>query len=83
MAGLKGVYERHEAYGLAELPDHLSVVLKKNGLFGEEEWEELVSLGILPALVKMLGVLEKSGNPYALVLKAVQTLLTEEVPAHA
>ncbi len=83
MAGLKGVYERQGPCGLAELPDHLAVVLKQNALFGEEEWEELASLCLLPVLAKMLGELEKNANPYALVLKAVRAVLSEEGHAHA
>lgn len=77
MAGLKGVYEKYGAFEMTELPDHLAVVLKQNTLFEEGEWTELVSMCVLPAIPKIIGELEKHKNPYALVLKAIQTLLTE------
>ncbi len=82
MAGLKGVYERHHAFEMTELPDHLGVVLKQNALFEDDEWAELVSMCLLPAIPKMIGELEKRGNSYALILKAVQALLEEADNGH-
>ena len=75
MAGLKSTYEKKRAFEMTELPDHLSVVLKQNALFSEEEWAELVSMCILPALPKIMRDLKANQNPYALVLKAVETLM--------
>src|SRR3990167_3171137 len=43
MAGLKGVYERHGALQMSELPDHLAVVLKRNFLLNDEEWSEFIT----------------------------------------
>lgn len=82
MAGLKSAYERHQAYEMTELPDHLSVVLKQNALFNEEEWSELVSMCILPALPKLAHDLKASQNPYALVLKAIETSMLKLEKAH-
>ena len=82
MAGLKDAYGKHGALEMTELPDHLAVILKQNVLLNEEEWSELVSMCILPALPKMIGALEKCDNPYAFVLKAVQALLTEMEKVH-
>ncbi|MBI5415805.1 MAG: molecular chaperone TorD family protein [Candidatus Omnitrophica bacterium] len=82
MTGLKTVYERHNRFEMTELPDHLALVLKNNEIFEDEEWAELVSMCILPALPKMIRGLEKCGNSYALVLKAVQALLMEREKAH-
>ena len=82
MAGLKGVYERRGPFGSTELPDHLAVILKQSALFSEEEWSELVSMGMVPALAKMIGLLEKDNNPYLCILKAVQVLLVRLEQAH-
>ncbi len=82
MAGLKGVYEKHSVFEMTELPDHLAVILKKNLLFNEEEWSELVSLCLLPALSGMIKLLEKSSNPYALILKAIQIFLVKMEKVH-
>lgn len=83
MTGLKNVYERHNRFDMSELPDHLALVLKNNDLFEDEEWRELVTLAILPALPRMVRGLEISDNPYALVLKAIQALLMEREKVHA
>lgn len=82
MAGLKRVYDSHGVVGATELPDHLAVVLKHNDLFSDEEWHELVAMAVLPAIIKMTANLEKRDNPYALVLKAVHSILTEREKAH-
>lgn len=78
MAGLKSTYEKHQPFEMTELPDHLSVVLKQSAFFSEEEWAELVSMCILPALPKIARDLETNQNPYSLVLKAVGLLLKLE-----
>ena len=82
MAGLKSIYEKEHAYEMTELPDHLSVVLKQNAFFSEEEWSELVSMCILPALPKLAHDLKANQNPYALVLKAVETTLLKLEKVH-
>lgn len=82
MAGLKTVYERHNRFETTELPDHLALVLKNNEMFEDEEWAELVSMCMVPAITRMTGLLEKNGNPYACILKAVQILLVRLEKAH-
>ncbi len=82
MAGLKNSYERHQAFEMTELPDHLAVVLKQNALLDEEEWSDLVSMCILQALPKMVSQLEEGNNPYALILKTIQEFLVEVEKAH-
>lgn len=82
MAGLKGAYERNGAWTSTELPDHLAVVLKQNVLLDQEEWADLVSMAMIPALPIMINKLEKNKNPYALILKAVQVFLVETEKSH-
>ena len=82
MAGLKSIYEKERVYEMTELPDHLSVVLKQNALFSEEEWAELASMCILPALPKLAHDLRTNQNPYALVLKAAETLMLKLEKVH-
>lgn len=82
MTGLINVYERHGAFTLTELPDHLAAVLKRSRLFKEDEWSELVEMCVLPALAKMIKGLEKNHNPYANILKAIQVFMTETERSH-
>ncbi|MCC6758960.1 MAG: nitrate reductase molybdenum cofactor assembly chaperone [Candidatus Omnitrophica bacterium] len=82
MAGLKATYERNGAWASTELPDHLAVVLKQSVALSPEEWADLVSMAIIPALPIMIDKLEKNKNPYALVLKAVQVYLVEMEKPH-
>lgn len=82
MTGFKAVYERQGGVETTELPDHLALVLKNNELFEDEEWAELVSMGMVPAIAKMTRLLEKNGNPYACILKAVQILLVRLEKVH-
>ncbi len=82
MAGLKSTYEKHKTFEMTELPDHLSVVLKQNALFDEEEWSELVSMCILPALPRIARDLKSNQNPYALLLKAVETVMLKLEKVH-
>ena len=81
MTGLKSVYEKQGPFEMTELPDHLAVVLKQNALFSEEEWGELVLMGLTGAIPKIIELLEKNDNPYVFLLKATQELLlkTEKV----
>lgn len=83
MAGLKRVYDGHGIDLSGELPDHLAVILRNTEVFPIEEWYELVSMAVLPAIAKMIVNLEKRENPYALVLKAVRSLLIERERSHA
>lgn len=78
MAGLKSAYEKHQVYEMVELPDHLAVILKNNDVFKDEDWAELVSMCILPALPGLIGELEKSKNPYSLLLKAIRVFMKQQ-----
>lgn len=82
MTGFKAVYDQHPEVVMTELPDHLGVVLTHNEWFKEEEWQELVTMCLLPALPKMMQRLEKGKNPYALLLKATQMILMEKEMNH-
>lgn len=83
MTGLKSIYDTHGEYGMSELPDHLAVILKKNSLFSAEEWSELVSMCLIPAMPKLIKILEKNNSPYGFLIKTIQELLvnTEKVYA--
>lgn len=59
----------------SELPDHVAVVLDALALLPGEEREELVELCLLPALGKMVEILQRQGNPYAWLLQAITALL--------
>ncbi len=83
MAGLKRVYDSHGVIDTTELPDHLALLLLNNAHFSDEEWHELVSMAILPAIIKMIDNLDKRDNPYALALKAVRALLIERERVNA
>lgn len=70
LAELKG---RMEARGMSlgvELPDHLSFILEYLDL-AEEERPVLIEDCLLPALTRMIEVLDNSGNPYRHALCAL------------
>jgi nitrate reductase delta subunit len=77
LAELKG---RMEARGISqgsELPDHLSLLLRYMDA-AEEDRAPLVMDCLLPAVTRMLQVLEGCGNPYEHALRALLTLLREQ-----
>ena len=82
MAGLKGIYDNRGVTTMAELPDHLAVVLRHNAVLDDEEWAEFVTMCLMPALPIMIKKLEKNANPYSLVLKSIQELLVGVEKAH-
>lgn len=68
---------RMEARGMAlgvELPDHLSFILEYLDL-AEEERPVLIEDCLLPALTRMIEVLNNSGNPYRHALCALASML--------
>lgn len=75
MTGLDDAYRRagHDRGG--ELPDHLGLVLRFAGAFGEEEWDELVSLCLAAPLAAMVKPLQEAANPYRHVLEGVRRTL--------
>jgi len=76
MTGLKTVYERVGFDCGGELPDHIAVLLQCAPRFDEEEWSELVTLVLLPALEKMIPALEHSGSPWRHALCAARMVMT-------
>jgi len=74
LAELKG---RMEARGMAlgvELPDHIAFILNYMDL-AKEERPAVIEDCLLPAVTRMIEVLEKSGNPYEHALRALLRLL--------
>lgn len=82
MAGLKGAYQRHGHQDDVELPDHLAIVLRRNGCFGAEEWAQLERHCLRPALPLMIRILSEEDNPYALVLDGVLDLVGRSEVVH-
>lgn len=75
MIGLRA--RMHEAgfrSGVAELPDHVAVVLSSSGVWSDEEWAELGPFVIRPALAKMNACLEPTHNPYRHLVAAAHGL---------
>ncbi|MHB0935189.1 MAG: nitrate reductase molybdenum cofactor assembly chaperone [Armatimonadota bacterium] len=75
MARLNGMYADYEFSGGAELPDHLAVLLRFLPRLPEEERGELIRHCLLAPVQTMIGILQKSENPYCHVLRAVQHVL--------
>ena len=74
MVGLKQAYERSGAPPARELPDHIAEVLVFAPLFDEEEWRDLVTLILCPALAKMQEILAPTSNPYRHLVAAAAAL---------
>ena len=70
MVGLRVAYGREGLENPSELPDHIAEVLRFATRFGEEEWDELTRLVLVPALTKMDELLRDSVNPYRHVVAA-------------
>jgi nitrate reductase delta subunit len=76
LARLVEVYDSGGYRAREELPDHLAEVLAFLAVAPPSaERDDLVSDGLLPALVRMLDSLKDRGNPYRELLVAVQELL--------
>jgi nitrate reductase delta subunit len=76
LAGLKEHYQVSGFSAGNDLPDHLGVMLRYLAHSKDEaEREELLFLCIIPALKKMLGGFDDSGNPYKGVLQALLLVL--------
>lgn len=58
-----------------ELPDHLSSLLHLAGVLRGEDALRLMTDALQPAVAKMLEPLEKSENPFRLLMQAIQRLL--------
>jgi len=76
MAGLKAAYERVDFDIGSELPDHLALVLQCAPRFEREEWAELCTFVLAPAMEKMILALGAAASPWRHVVRAAQSLLT-------
>lgn len=77
---LQQLYNQHGFAAGAELPDHLSTMLRFIGTVDDRNCrQELVSDGLLPALEKLLQGLEQHDHPYVALLWALQGFLTETI----
>lgn len=77
--------ERMEARGIqpgVELPDHIALILRYLDL-AEEERPSVIEDCLLPAVSRMVEVLDHSGNPYEHVLRALLSLLRRQHDAFA
>lgn len=71
MLGLRSSYDRagHEtAHG--ELPDHVAEVFAFSARADREEWKEVESMIVRPALRKMDEILRQTSNPYRHLVSA-------------
>lgn len=82
MTGLEATYERagidRAGEWGGELPDHVAVVLSSAHAFDDDEWDELVELGLARPLALMHGILRAKSNPYRHLLEAVRRVLGVE-----
>ncbi|MEW6071655.1 MAG: nitrate reductase molybdenum cofactor assembly chaperone [Planctomycetota bacterium] len=67
--------QRHGLAESSELPDHLTHLLRLVGRMEPRAAEDLVADRVLPALEKVRRTLEERDNPYACLLRAIQTVL--------
>lgn len=78
MTGLCEVYSRHGVHSAVELPDHLAVVLANRGAFKDDEWNDLTTHCMIPAIETMVKELERADNIYRYVLTALLQVLTAD-----
>jgi len=77
---LQQLYNQHGFAAGAELPDHLSTMLRVIGMVDDRDCrQELVSDGLLPALEKLLQGLDQDDHPYVALLRALQSFLTDTI----
>ncbi|MFN8625034.1 MAG: nitrate reductase molybdenum cofactor assembly chaperone [Candidatus Binatia bacterium] len=75
---LRQLYRQYGFPSGVELPDHLSTVLRFVGTVSDPLCrQEIVEDGLRPALANMLHGLDAARQPYADLLKALQSFLTE------
>ena len=75
MTGLMTAYERVGCDCAGELPDHIALILQNGPCLDAEEWAELSTLVLLPAVEKMNAALENANSPWRHVMRAVQQAL--------
>jgi len=79
LAGLQRSLREHGLEAGAELPDHLTVVLKLLArIESGEDRSALVELILVPALARMKKAFEGGDNPYAEVIRAVDLVIRQE-----
>lgn len=74
MLGLRASYHMHEIDEEMELPDHISVVIRLASCCGDDEWDDLGTLVLLPSLKSMESILTPTGNPYRHLVTATRRL---------
>ena len=81
MVALKGRYRDLGLTETADLPDHLSPVLRYLAALDDDaECEEFVRVCLIPSLDKMTKGFRDQENPYREVINALLALLHEEYP---
>lgn len=78
MVALREKYEEWNFDPGDELPDHLSPVLRSAPHFKEDEWREFLEYCVNPSLEKLRESLDRSNNPYSLLLKCLGSLTRAE-----
>jgi nitrate reductase delta subunit len=79
LAGLQRALGEHGLETGAELPDHLTVILRLlSRMESDEDRSELVKLILAPALARMNKAFEDGGNPYAGVIRAVDLIIRRD-----
>ena len=74
MLGLRLTYGSSEV--MRELPDHIAEVLSFATRFESEEWRELVTYVLVPALRRMESLLSPTLNPFRHLVAAASALST-------
>jgi nitrate reductase delta subunit len=72
--------ERFDVAGFSpgsELPDHIAVLLRFVAHIGREELDDLVRYCLAPTVSSMREQLERARSPYAVAMRAVETVLAE------
>lgn len=78
---VRGEMRRYGVPESAELPDHLTHVLPLMARMEESDAAEFTAAFLLPALAKMLAALEGKDNPFAELLRGLQSIAQARTPA--
>ena len=78
LSGMNSLAQKHKACKNAELPDHLTNVLRLLSMMEEDDqYKELMRLIVSPALKIMLQKIEEK-NPYRSIIKTVEIVLRQD-----
>ena len=80
MVRMREELRRFGIHESAELPDHLTHVLKLLGCMNQHRAGDFAGACVMPALKKMLDALRSKENPFESVLLAVQLFLHSQFP---